>query len=164
MKIKEFMRTRNEIITCSAFTTVKTLVLFFTKKNISAVLVKDGNDFVGIITKTDMLIPILKAEARRALDIMSKQLSTINQDEEIDAASNKMSELKIHHLIVIDSKNKIVGLISSLDVIRNALYLSSETKLFAQIATGEKKLSPQWEAIPQDEDYDLYGEKPTSKL
>lgn len=163
MKIKEFMREKDELISCSPNTTVKTLVLFFSKKHISAILVKEFNQIIGIVTKTDMLIPILKSDAYRAKDIMSTRLSVIDQEAELDEASNKMSEEKIHHLLVQDQK-KIVGLISSMDVIRNALYLSSETKLFAQIATGEKKLGPQWEAIPQDEDYDLYSENPKSKL
>jgi len=86
---------------------------------IGAVLVKENENLVGIITDRDFATKI--AANNLPFDtplekIMSSPLITINHDEPISAAAEMMSSKKIRKLAVSEN-NKIVGLITSTDLV-----------------------------------------------
>jgi len=86
---------------------------------IGAVLVKENDNLVGIITDRDFATKI--AANSLSLDtpaqkIMSSPLVIINHDEPISAAAEKMTSKKIRKLAVSDN-GKIVGLVTSTDLV-----------------------------------------------
>ena len=92
------------------------------EKRISALPIMKGGDLKGIITTTDIL-NIYSEKEEQGLDpwipikeFMISPVQTINENESIKKASEMMKGKKIHHLLVKDDNDKVVGIISSLDI------------------------------------------------
>ncbi len=86
---------------------------------IGSILVKENNIHVGIITDRDFATKITSKNI--PLDtpvkkIMSSPLIKINHKESISTAAKKMSDNKVRKLVVFE-KGKIVGLITSTDLV-----------------------------------------------
>ncbi|MEK9629829.1 MAG: CBS domain-containing protein [Nitrospinota bacterium] len=88
-------------------------------KKIGSLLVKENGNFVGIITKTDLmkrvLIKDLDAKTVKVSEVMSHPLFTIDAGESIDAAKKMLKEKSIRHLTVTQN-NQVVGIISIKDL------------------------------------------------
>jgi len=103
-------------ITTPAFQIAKMMEL----EKIGAILVKEDGVHVGIITDRDFATKI--AANNLPFDtpvekIMSSPLITINYRERISIAAKKMSDKKVRKLAVA-KKGKIVGLITSTDLVK----------------------------------------------
>ncbi len=86
---------------------------------IGTILVKENGTHVGIITNRDFATKITSKNI--PLDtpvkkIMSSPLITINYREQISVAAKMMSHKKVKKLVVFE-KSKIVGLITSTDLV-----------------------------------------------
>ena len=86
---------------------------------ISAILVKENETPVGIITDRDFVIKISAKNLpfdTPVKEIMSSPIITINSNEPISTAAKMMSSKKIRKLAVSEN-GKIVGLITSTDLV-----------------------------------------------
>ena len=86
---------------------------------ISAILVKENETPVGIITDRDFAIKISANNLpfdTPVKEIMSSPIITINSNEPISTAAKMMSSKKIRKLAVSEN-GKIVGLITSTDLV-----------------------------------------------
>ena len=86
---------------------------------IGAILVKENETHVGIITDRDFAIKITANKLpldTPVEEIMSSPIITINQNEPISTAAKMMSSKKIRKLAVSEN-GKIVGLITSTDLV-----------------------------------------------
>ena len=107
------------LISVNTATTVAQISKMMEQGGIGAVLVKENENLVGIITDRDFATKIaannlpLDTPAQR---IMSSPLVTINYDEPISAAAKRMTDKKIRKLAVSDN-GKIIGLITSTDLV-----------------------------------------------
>jgi signal-transduction protein with cAMP-binding, CBS, and nucleotidyltransferase domain len=100
------------------------------KNKINALLVKENEDFVGMFTKTDWMILVLKGECDsksvKVSDLMTRIKSTIDRNQTIAEASVLMEKGKTRHLPVTD-QDKIVGMFSVKDMERYYLGLHKKT-------------------------------------
>jgi len=107
------------LISVNPATTAFQIAKMMEQGGIGAVLVKENDHLVGIITDRDFATKIA-ANSRSfdtpAKEIMSSPLVTINHDESISAAAERMSSKKIRKLAVTDNGD-IVGLITSTDLV-----------------------------------------------
>jgi CBS domain-containing protein len=71
---------------------------------------------VGVVSKTDLLRHGVTPEGR-VRDIMTSMSFTLHEDESVSKASALMAYEGIHRLPVIDQSGKVVGLLSSLDIL-----------------------------------------------
>jgi len=82
----------------------------------------NGNCF-GVISATDF-IHFYNAhknpKAVHAWEICTHKIIEVNSDISIEQASKLMIENKIHHLVITEAR-KIVGIISSIDLLRESL-------------------------------------------
>ena len=86
---------------------------------IGAILVKENETHVGIITDRDFAIKISAKNLpfdTPVKEIMSSPIITINSNEPISTAAKMMSSKKIRKLAVSEN-GKIVGLITSTDLV-----------------------------------------------
>ncbi len=107
------------LISVNPTTTVFQIAKMMEQGGIGAVLVKENEHLVGIITDRDFATKI--AANSLPFDtpvekIMSSPLVTINYDETISAAAERMTNKKIRKLAVTDN-GSIVGLITSTDLV-----------------------------------------------
>jgi len=107
------------IISVNVETTVFQIAKMMEQGGIGAILVKKDGHLSGIITDRDFATKI--ASNSLSFDtpvekVMSSPLITINYNESISAAAERMTSKKIRKLAVTDNGN-IVGLITSTDLV-----------------------------------------------
>ncbi|NOQ84084.1 MAG: CBS domain-containing protein [Myxococcales bacterium] len=71
---------------------------------------------VGVVSKTDLLRHGVTPEGR-VRDIMTSVSFTLHEDQSLSKASALMAYEGIHRLPVVDAAGKVVGLLSSLDIL-----------------------------------------------
>ena len=100
------------------------------KNKTSALLVKNDTGYVGIITKTDWMILVLKGECDpqviKVSSLMTNIAHTIDHKETIAKACIMMEENKVRHLPVTKDK-EIVGMFSVKDLENYYLQLHKKT-------------------------------------
>ena len=107
------------LITVNRSTTALQVAKMMEQGGIGAILVQDNGNPVGIVTDRDYATRIAANDLplnTAVENIMSTPLITINHDEPISAAAERMTSKKIRKLPV--TKNgKIIGIITSTDLV-----------------------------------------------
>jgi predicted transcriptional regulator len=70
---------------------------------------------IGMVTASDMLSDL--ADSVTVSDFMSKNVLTVPKYGDVSLAARVMRNHKIHHVVVTE-ENKVVGLVSSFDLLR----------------------------------------------
>jgi CBS domain-containing protein len=107
------------IISVNTETTVFQVAKMMEQGGIGAILVKKNDHLTGIITDRDFATKIVSNNLSfdtPVEKVMSSPLITINYNESISAAAERMTSKKIRKLAVTDNGN-IVGLITSTDLV-----------------------------------------------
>ncbi|MDC3254618.1 CBS domain-containing protein [Nitrosopumilus sp.] len=107
------------IISVNTNTTVFQVAKMMEQSGIGAILIKKDNHLSGIITDRDYATKIVShnlSSDTSVETVMSSPLVTINFDESISAAAERMTNKKIRKLAVTNN-GKIVGLITSTDLV-----------------------------------------------
>ncbi|HEX7032080.1 MAG TPA: IMP dehydrogenase [Nitrososphaera sp.] len=87
---------------------------------VSGLLVEDGGRLVGIITRRD--ITFEKNNKRKVSELMTKEVITAKAGTTIDQAKEILHKQRIEKLPIVDDKRKIVGLITSKDILKMDQY------------------------------------------
>ena len=100
------------------------------ENKVSALLVKDGEEYVGIITKTDWMFLVLKGEcdpkAIKISTMMTKIANTIEENQTISEVCNIIETKKIRH-VPVTRNGKVVGMFSVKDLEKYYLQLHKKT-------------------------------------
>jgi len=111
-------------------TSVQEIVATMNKFDISSVIVVQEERPVGIVTHKDIVSkvvqPRIPPDALKAIEVMSTPVVTIGEDASMEEAARLMSRKRIKKLVVV-SGEKLVGIITSMDLVR------AEPKLTALI-------------------------------
>ncbi|ABP50895.1 MULTISPECIES: CBS domain-containing protein [Pyrobaculum] len=85
----------------------------------SAVIVDDEGKAIGIITERDLVYVIARGLSpdTPAWMVMTENPIVIDQDALVVEAMEKMRELNIRHLPVVDKAGKVVGVVSFRDIV-----------------------------------------------
>jgi len=102
-------------------------IRMYEKKVGSVVVVDEEGKPVGIITERDMVYVCARGLSpdTPAWMVMTENPVTISENALVTEAMEKMRQLDIRHLPVVDSTGKLVGIISFRDVLDTALLLTS---------------------------------------
>jgi signal-transduction protein with cAMP-binding, CBS, and nucleotidyltransferase domain len=115
--VKDIMTTA--LISVNPTTTTFQIAKMMDQGGIGAIIVKDNDDTVGIITDRDFAVKIVANNLPSDTPVektMSSPLITINHSEPISAAAEMMSSKKIRKLAVSEN-GKIIGIITSTDLV-----------------------------------------------
>ena len=107
------------LITVNISTTAFQIAKMMQQGGIGAILVKDNDHPIGIVTDRDFATKIAANDLpfdTVAQKIMSSPLITINHNEPISAAARRMTDKKIRKLAVTENGN-IVGIVTSTDLV-----------------------------------------------
>jgi CBS domain-containing protein len=98
------------------------------ERRIGAVVVKEGDDVVGIFTERDVLRRVVAVErppaATLVRDVMTADVVCCEPESDLDEAARIMRDKRIRHLPVCCPKRGLVGLVSIGDL--NAYYASAQ--------------------------------------
>ncbi|MFW6109089.1 MAG: cyclic nucleotide-binding/CBS domain-containing protein [archaeon] len=117
--VKDLM-TEN-IISVSPETSVVEATKIMSARDISSILIKTEDKYIGIFTDRDVMRKVvasgLDPNNTMAREIMSSPLITISEDAGIEEAAEKMRDRKIRRLVVIN-EDTVKGIISETDIAR----------------------------------------------
>lgn len=140
--IKEFMSTK--IVTCRKSDSLKLVLNLIDQNKISRLVVinKNGN-VVGLISTNlllsnsdfftstsnsrDYLIP--SNDDVTVSDLLDDNLVTINENDDLAKAASLMIKYKISGIPVLDSKEKLIGVISKTDIVKAFSLVAAHEKL-----------------------------------
>jgi len=111
----------NVIYFVSPNDTVFCALEMMSEKSVSALLVKDGDELVGIISEKDYArkVVLLGRSSKEELvkEIMTTQVIYVNPDQTLEECMALMSDKHIRHLPVFED-DKLIGIISIGDVVK----------------------------------------------
>lgn len=103
-----------EPITVSPDETIEKILLLKKAYNVSSFPVVEKGKLVGIVTNRDLLFE--DNVYRKAREIMSKDLITVNRRVEFDEAKEILHKNRLEKLPIVDSEGRLKGLITMSDV------------------------------------------------
>ncbi|MBI3610408.1 MAG: CBS domain-containing protein [Nitrospirae bacterium] len=119
VKVKEIMA--KSVFTVLKKAKIKESADLMKKNGIGSLLVKEGEQILGILTATDIVHKVvangLSPQITDTETAMSFPLITIDADSEIEQAGEQMVENGIRHLAVTQN-GRVIGLISMRDLLR----------------------------------------------
>lgn len=129
MKVKECMC--NDVCIVKPETTINEVAKLMSEYHIGCIPVCDNNNCIcGIITDRDILLRAVACEKDTkncpVSDIMTTNVCTCKEDDEMKNAENKMSEYQIRRLPVCDTNDKVIGILTIGDLAHNTNKLGTE--------------------------------------
>ncbi len=122
MKVKECMC---ENVCCvKPETTVKEVAKLMCTKCIGSVPICDSDDCIcGIITDRDIILKTLACDkdpnCTKVEEIMSKNVCTCKENDDISVVETKMAENQIRRIPVCNEENNIIGILTLKDLTEN---------------------------------------------
>lgn len=118
------------IVSVSSGTTVIDALKLMSEKNMGSVVVMDQEKYRGIITERDysrkVVLKHKSSSDTTVADIMSTDLPIISPEDSIEYCMQLMSDKNIRYLPVFE-KDKIIGIISMSDVVKETILQQKET-------------------------------------
>jgi CBS domain-containing protein len=131
-------------VSISAAATLEEAVTFLVDSGFSAApVIDEAGRPVGVISRTDVVVydrerlilpkaapyyfesadeiaAVIHEEqaATRVADLMTPAIFSVNPDTPLDEAAERMTELHVHRLFVVDGSRVLVGVVSALDLLR----------------------------------------------
>jgi CBS domain-containing protein len=120
--VKEIMR-HDILVTAKPDEKVIDAVEKMAKYKVGSVIIIENGKVLGIITERDIInLVASKKDLNEKLELyMTKNPITIYFDENLEKAIQIMKEKNIRHLPVVNKEGKLIGMISSRDIIRVSL-------------------------------------------
>lgn len=104
---------------------VFTALELMAKHDIGALLVMGGNQLVGIFSERDYARKIIllgkSSKETRVREIMTEKVLYARPEQTTDQAMALMTDKHIRHLPVLDSTQKVVGMVSIGDLVRETI-------------------------------------------
>jgi CBS domain-containing protein len=122
MKVKEVM---NKAIAVDHDITLKQASKIMSDKNIGSLVAIKNGMVVGILTERDILKNISNVE-KPIYSIMSKKVYTIDSEDDLDNAAITLTKYKIKRLPVIGKDGRLMGIITSTDLIAHSDELNED--------------------------------------
>ncbi|MEM2139858.1 MAG: CBS domain-containing protein [Nitrososphaera sp.] len=92
------------------------------KKNVSSVMLKDGDRIVGILTERDLARNVCAkdglASKTPAVSIMSTPVQAVSKNAPVGRAASMMAEHRLRHLAVEGDYQEIIGVVTTTDLAR----------------------------------------------
>jgi CBS domain-containing protein len=108
-------------VTISADQSIRQAAQVMSEKNVSSVMLMDGERLVGLITDRDLRKRCVAAGLsgeQPATSIMTRDLETIQRSALMIQALMTMTRLHVHHLPVLDGE-RLVGMLTATDLARH---------------------------------------------
>jgi len=114
VKVKDLMT--KDVTTAQPHQSVGHIKEKMAKRSVNSIpVVSTNHAAVGVVSASDLIAA--KKEGTPISNIMADKVYTIPEYEDVSVAARMMRNHKIHHLIVT-SEQKVVGIISSFDLLK----------------------------------------------
>ena len=112
---------RQDVITCQQQDSVVEVIRLMSDYNIGSVIVCNGQQPVGILTRRDAMRVMTDnlEEGMTASSVMSHPLITITQDASVDELGIQLMSSRIRHAVVLDDHQLLFGVVSESDIVNS---------------------------------------------
>lgn len=129
MKVKECMC--NDVCCVKPDTNLNQVAKLMNERHVGCIPVCDDNNCIcGIVTDRDILLRAVACEkdtqSCQVSDIMTCNVCTCKEDDDMTNAESKMSQNQIRRLPVCDQNNHVVGILTLGDLTQNDRELGKE--------------------------------------
>ena len=118
MRIKEVMTRAVEVV--NADVTVQEAAARMKSLNVGSIPVSEGGRPIGIVTDRDIVIRAvsegLDARTTRVQEVMSGDVATCNEDDDVKEAARVMKDRQIRRLVVVGADKGVAGILSLGDI------------------------------------------------
>ncbi len=140
--IRDLLKTHTgQVCSVRPDSTVYQALELMARENIGAVLVLDGEKMVGVLTERDYARKIIlkdrASKETQVREIMSTELFLMNPNHSVEDALEMMSAKGVRHLPVAEGE-KVLGVISILEVVQAIIQQRNETIRFYEEMDGER--------------------------
>ena len=139
MKVSEVMTT--EVETIKSDQTAREAASFMLRADAGSIPVCEGDKVIGMITDRDIAVRGV-AEGRGpdtpVSELMSDGIICAHEDEDIDTVAKRMSEEQIRRLPVVDSEERLIGIVSLGDLARETRGESAQQAFEGVSAPGSQ--------------------------
>ena len=116
---KEIVYVKNimhPVVTCGEDETIRAIAKRIIEKSVNHIVVVDcDTSLKGVVTSWDITKAVSEGETKLA-NIITRKVITTNPNENLESVSRKLAKNNISALPVIDTKNKVLAIITSEDV------------------------------------------------
>jgi len=120
----------NDIWTISPDDSVYNALRLMARCDVGALLVTEGDKLIGILSERDYARKVIlfgkTSKETKVSEIMTSKVITIHPLQTLEECMDIMTKNHVRHLPVMDGE-KIVGVISIGDVVKNIIYKQRET-------------------------------------
>lgn len=123
MRVEDIVKKKGtDVVTLTSDSTISQLLSTLSKHSIGAVVVVDNDQVVGIVSERDVVRRIAETGSvdGQVSQIMTSDLETCVNSDEIQTLASKMTERRIRHLPVMDG-DTLVAIVSIGDVVKSRL-------------------------------------------
>ena len=117
-KVHEVMTDRPRVVTPE--TTVSDAAQLMKNDDVGSLPILDGEQLAGMVTDRDIVIrAVAEGKDPRGMpvrEVASRELVTVNADEELSRALQLMASQQVRRLPVVDDDGKLVGILAQADV------------------------------------------------
>jgi CBS-domain-containing membrane protein len=134
LKVRDLMT--SDVVSINSEDTAASAADLMSALGISALPVRGpAGQFVGVLSQSDLINPRLAGTLRHPTveDIMTADVLAVQADDPALTAVVAMASHDIHRIFVLDAKHRLVGVVTSLDIVK-AL---ARGRLFDLDAPGE---------------------------
>jgi CBS domain-containing protein len=117
MKVRECMS--QGVRLCSPGDTLRDVARTMKEADAGALPVGENDRLVGMITDRDIVVRIVadgKGPDTPVREAMTQEIHYVFEDEDLDSAAAKMSQLKIRRLPVLNRDKRMIGILSLGDI------------------------------------------------
>ena len=101
---------------------------------------------VGILSDRDLVLKIVAEErdpqSTKVEDVMTRKVVTCQTDDDLEKALDLMTEHQLRRIPIIDSENRIIGIIAQADVATRLNQPEKTGEIVKEISQSKSKLLP----------------------
>src|SRR5690349_9113628 len=119
MRVSEIMT--REVQTARAEDSVGDVARRMAEHDVGALPVCDGRSLTGIVTDRDIVMRAVAKGldgAATVREIMSREVETVGEDDDLDEVHERMSALQVRRLPVVNERGELIGIVALADVAR----------------------------------------------
>ena len=117
-KVHEVMTDRPRVVTPE--TTVSDAAQLMKNDDVGSLPILDGEQLAGMVTDRDIVVrAVAEGKDPRGMpvrEVASRELVTVNADEELSRALQLMASQQVRRLPVVDDDGRLVGILAQADV------------------------------------------------
>ncbi|MCS6784311.1 MAG: CBS domain-containing protein [Candidatus Caldarchaeum sp.] len=110
---------RRKPITVREDATIHDVIRIMAEQNIGFLVVVEGSNYVGVLSERDVIRSLAEEKNldKTVGSFCKRDIIKLSADKTVEDAAQVMGKHRIRHVVVVDEKDNLVGVVSARDVL-----------------------------------------------